>query len=358
VRLVPPRRGGILPVMAGNTTLPKAPRQSAGFAPPRRAASARRTSSIDTSWPDGQMGAMHMVGRARDIVTPRSGGAPVVCAEDGFVATVRADRSIAAIDAQPPRTDLSRLVGVRGGGKLRHALEEIIPEERRNATPLYLILDDIAGSSLVAGWAWSQWDPNWLMSRRVALNPEDFARMMREREGVCTGFAPGSTALDPDPALIADRTGTTPTTELRHPQDPDGWHAFTVQDSVGMRRARRVDVWIDEVVVVEAAFQDSAATPDGKRAALHEYNLSATVDPHTMRLLTIDATPRVLPFPECPGAVANLPKLLGADISSLRQRVLDELPGTLGCTHLNDALRSLAEVPALVGYLRRSIEAA
>jgi hypothetical protein len=31
--------------------------------------------------------------------------------------------------------------------------------------------------------------------------------------------------------------------------------------------------------------------------------------------------------------------------------VLKSLPGTLGCTHLNDALRALAEVPALVGRL-------
>ena len=128
-----------------------------------------------------------------------------------------------------------------------------------------------------------------------------------------------------------------------------------------MRRARRVDVWIEDgVIVIDAAFQDSASTRDGngQRAALHEYNLSATADPQTMRLLSIDATPRVLPFPECPGAVANLPRLIGSDLSAMRQTVLDELPGTLGCTHLNDALRSLAEVPALVRYLRQSIEAA
>lgn len=299
-----------------------------------------------------------MVGRARDVVTPRTGGAPIVCAEDGFVAEVRADRTIVAIAAQPPRTDLSRLVNVRGGGKLRHALEEIIPEERRNATPLYLILDDISGASLVAGWAWSQWDANWLTSRRLAVGPEELSRMMQDREGVCTGFAPGSSSLDTDPAKINSRTGSTPTTELRHPQDPEGWHPFTVQDKVGMRRARRVDVWIDQLIVVAAAFQDSASTPDGKRVALHEYDLSATVDPRSMRVLTIDATPRVLPFPECPGAVANLPRLIGADISTMRQKVLDELPGTLGCTHLNDALRALAEVPALVRYLRQSIEAA
>jgi hypothetical protein len=34
------------------------------------------------------------------------------------------------------------------------------------------------------------------------------------------------------------------------------------------------------------------------------------------------------------------------------------LPGTLGCTHLNDALRALAEVPALVHHLRDAVGAA
>jgi hypothetical protein len=123
-----------------------------------------------------------------------------------------------------------------------------------------------------------------------------------------------------------------------------------------MRRARRIDVWFDTVMCIQSSFQDSAATPEGGRAVLHEYQLAATVDPDSLRLLSIDATPNVLPFAECPGAVANIVRLLGADISELRQKVLEELPGTLGCTHLNDALRALAEVPALANLLRESTE--
>ena len=48
----------------------------------------------------------------------------------------------------------------------------------------------------------------------------------------------------------------------------------------------------------------------------------------------------------------NISRLLGARLPELRQAVLEELPGTLGCTHLNDALRALAEVPVLVNHLR------
>jgi hypothetical protein len=298
---------------------------------------------------------MRLFGRARDIVTPRTGGAPIVCAEDSFDALLKPDRTIVAIEANPQRAALARLVGSRGGGRLRYALQEIVPEERRQATPLYLILDDISGASLVAPWAWSQWDPNWLASGNH-LTPSQLEKMIQEMEGICTGFAPGSSSLDVHG--IADRAGGTPAPDLRHPEDPEGWHAFTIQNTVGMRRARRIDVRLDEIIVIDAAFQDSAATADGKRTALHEYQLAATADPGSLRLLSIEATPRVLPFAECPGAVMNISRLLGARLPELRQTVLDELPGTLGCTHLNDALRALAEVPTLVSHLRDAIEAA
>jgi Protein of unknown function (DUF2889) len=333
-----------------------APRSSAGAAPRRVPGSARRTSSIDTSWPQGRAGTMRLIGRARDIVTSRAGGAPILCAEDSFDAVLKADRTIVSIEADPPRPDLNRLVGTRGGGRLRHALEQFIPEERRNATPLYLILDDISGASLVAPWAWSQWEKNWLDSPEARVTRPQLEEMIQKMEGICTGFAPGSSSLDPGRVSNESQDGT-PTPDLQHPEDPEGWHAFTVQDTVGMRRARRIDVTLGEVIAVEAAFQDSAAKPDGTRAALHEYQLRATADPKSLRLLSIEATPRVLPFGECPGAVANISRLLDSELSQLRQTVLDQLPGTLGCTHLNDALRALAEVPALVHHLRDAIDA-
>jgi hypothetical protein len=294
---------------------------------------------------------MRMVGRARDIVTPRFAGAPITCAEDEFEASLRPDRIIVAIEAHPTRPALSRLVGERGGGGLRKMLEQVVPEERRNATPLYLILDDISGASLVAGWAWSQWDPNWLGNARAALQGFDLEKAFRSREGVCIGFAPGSSAFNPS----SDRSGT-PAPDLRHPEDPEGWHAFTVQDSVGLRRARRIDVWLDEVIVIDSAFQDSASTPEGGRAVVHEYCLRVTADPESLRVLSIEAEPRVLPHMECPSATTNLSRLRDWPLSGLREKVLAELRGTAGCTHLNDALRALAEVPTLVDRLRKHLE--
>lgn len=45
----------------------------------------------------------------------------------------------------------------------------------------------------------------------------------------------------------------------------------------------------------------------------------------------------------------NMGKLVGRDLPALREIVLDELRGVAGCTHLNDALRALADVPVLLG---------
>ncbi|HET8711943.1 MAG TPA: DUF2889 domain-containing protein [Spongiibacteraceae bacterium] len=321
------------------------PRKSAGAAPLRVPGSVRRTSTIDISWPEGFNHNSRAVGRARDIFTPRSGGAPVVRAEDSFIAALSADRHIVSIESSPPRPALTQLIGARGGGHLRKILKEIIPEEFQHAAPLYLILDDISGASLVSAWAWSLWNPHWLEESKTTA---ELQKTLADMEGVCIGFAPGSSAL----SLSTDNSLGTPVPDLRRADDPEGWHAFTAQEgNVGMRRARRIDLWIDDVLVIDAAFQDSATTPAGGRAAIHEYRLRATADPKTMRVLSIHAEPRILPFVECPSAVFNMSRLVGTTLMEFREKVLADLRGTHGCTHLNDALRALADVPMLMRYL-------
>jgi hypothetical protein len=330
-------------------TLP--PRRSAGAAPPRPPGSVRRTSSIDVAWPQGRGERARMYGRARDVVTPRAGGAPIVCAEDSFEAVLRFDRTIEAITAHPPRPALQKLVGERGGGKLRQAIAAALPEEARAGSPLHLILDDIAGVSLVSNWAWSQWDPDWLGGLRDAQRNPELAKAFGERVNICIGLAEGSSAFQEG----VDRSGT-PTPDLRNPEDPEGWHAWPeMGEGISMRRARRVDLTEDDVLRIEAAFQDSATTPAGGRAVVHEYTLSLTADPATLEVLAIEARPRVLPYRECPGAAANVTRLLGARLPELRERVLAELRKTAGCTHLNDALRALADAPALVALLPQAV---
>lgn len=323
-------------------TIPPPLRRTANPAPVRPAGSIRRTSSVDVAWPDGVMGKRVLHGRARDLRTGAAGEASVL-AEARMEATLDPERTILAISAEPAPPRLQELVGERGGGHLRMAIGEILPELIARADPLYLLLDDISGISLISVWAWSLWHPEWLEAMRGANAAAD---ILARQTDVCWGLQRGNSGLDPN---RRQDVGTAEGGELRNPADRAGWHDFPELPGVTMRRARRIDVWREGAVIrIDSAFQDSAPRPDGTRAALHEYRLEAAVDSVTLELLSLEPEPRVLPFGECPGAVGNVRALAGSPLPAIRETVLSQLRGPRGCTHLNDALRALADVPRLV----------
>lgn len=326
--------------------------QPVGASPLRRPGSIRRTSSIDTDWPEGRSGAMRIRGHARDIVSLQGGNAAVVTAEAQIDVLLSPLREIIQIDACPANPAIHLLVGKRAGGHLRAAINDVLPEERATGSPLYLLVDDLAGASLVAGWAWSRWDADWLDRLKQAGSTSTAGRNGR-MDGVCIGFAPGSSALRPDGSSSTQQSCAI-VPQLENAADPLGWHELPSQTGVGMRRARRIDVWPDgDLIRVESGFQDSATSPGGERVAVHEYTLEAAIDRTTGRLQEVTAQPRVLPYAECPTAAANVHRLVGEDVSALRFAVLRTLAGTSGCTHLNDCLRALAEVPQLCQELQR-----
>ncbi|MBS3960224.1 MAG: DUF2889 domain-containing protein [Sandarakinorhabdus sp.] len=312
----------------------------------------RRTSTIDTDWPDGHGQTMRMRGTARDIWTPDEGGDPVVLAEDRYTIFASPRREILSIEVSPDRPHAQRLVGIRAGGESRSALTRIMSGERIAGTPLYLVLDDYAGASLVAGWVWSLWVDNWTKLADEAGYRKTAGRA-GNMEGVCTGFSPGSSALVDSSAIGMREQSSTRVPPLVNPADPSGWHELAGQQGVGMRRARRIDVWSDgDGWQIDMDFQDSGTAPDGgDRVAIHEYHVTARAECGTLVDLACD--PRILPFRECPGAVANARRMLGLPLASMRSAVLETLPGTLGCTHLNDVLRSMAEVPMMMQKLPR-----
>ena len=84
---------------------------------------------------------------------------------------------------------------------------------------------------------------------------------------------------------------------------------------------------------------------------LHEYDVSARVDADTFTLTAVEARPRVLPFPECQWAPEHVALLMGRPVRTFRTDVQNTLTELQACTHLNDMLRCLAEVPALVAAL-------
>jgi hypothetical protein len=111
-----------------------------------------------------------------------------------------------------------------------------------------------------------------------------------------------------------------------------------------MRRERRLDVTLGAPTTFDSHFRDYFTREDGTTTVIHEYELSGAID--TTRGVVIDAVarPRVLPWPECSGAVESARRLSGAAIDDLRDVVSRDFKGVTTCTHLNDQLRSLADL--------------
>jgi hypothetical protein len=332
--------------------LPPPPKSTANPAPARRGNSVRRTSSIDVSWPDGEQGGRLFVGRVRDYLTPTAGKPGKVLDFAEFRARIADDKTINAITAEPPLPGIERLVGMRGGNHLRLFLKETMPHLIADGAPIYLALDDISGTALVSAFAWSHWQGDLMQSMRARMSPEELAKLMADRVNVCWGLQEGNSGVRGD-GPTRDVAGTE-AGDVRNPADPEGWHELYDPEGPGFRRARRIDVMRDPgagLIRVDAAFQDSVALKAGGRGAIHEYNIAATIDAETLEILALEPEARILPFSECPGAIHNARRLIGSNLAAIRDSVLSQLRGPEGCTHLNDALRALAEVPKLAGYL-------
>lgn len=323
-------------------------RQSAGPAPARRPGSIRRTTSIDSDWPDGFGQPWEMIGRARDLLTPMQGD-PLELATGGIDIRTSPIREILAISATPDHPRLAEMVGVRAGGASRHALAATLGDIR--GTPTFQLLDDFAGASLVAGWNWSLWTDDW--RERIRGNVQKTTGRKGQMVNICTGFTEGASSLTDEGVPDHVNQSSTEVGPLANPEDPVGWHAMP--DQAGRpqaRRARRIDIWRGEgVLKVDAAFQDSGPSPQGTRTAIHEYRVYAEVDEASETLVSLQALPLILPYRECPGASVKAARMIGQPVGAFREAVLETLVGTLGCTHLNDVLRALADVPALARLL-------
>lgn len=330
-------------------TLPAPPqfpiaRGSAGPAPPRRPGSIRRTTSIDSEWPDGFGRSGMMTARARDLVTDFAGEAAELAA-GAFHIRASPLRAIEEIDVTPAHLRASHLIGVRAGGASRSALVDALGDCR--GSPLFQLLDDFSGASLVAKWIWPAWADDGLAPR----DEGDAAARRRRMVNICTGFAEGASSLTGDGGI--DAPSSVEVGSLIDPADPLGWHAMA--DAPGRphaRRARRIDIWRAEgVLKVDAGFQDSGSHPGGGRSAIHEYRVHAEIDEADGCLAALRILPLALPFRECPGAAIKAARMIGQPVAAFRQSTLEFLPGTLGCTHLNDVLRSFADIPLLAKSL-------
>ena len=265
-------------------------------------------------------------------------------------AVVDIERRITSIESTPARPGIEGLVGSQGGTYLRSAIDEALPGEREAATPLHLMLDDIAGTSLIAGFVWTR-----------HMDPEEFAALRQQapqgfgqRKGkiICSGLRPGGSAqaafAGETESVHAIRTAGALVTD----DDSLAWHEFPERPVVSMRRHRRVDVTpVDGALEIDAFFRDSYWEPDGTEMALHEYNVAARVDATDLTLVDVSATPRCCRSRSASGHPSTSCSSIGRPVQSFRTDVQTTLTELQACTHLNDMLRCLTEVPALAAAI-------
>lgn len=289
---------------------------------------------MEMSYPEGATVSTHIVGRARDIFTPVAGQPPEVLAEDSLTAILAANKTIAALASDPPLPADIDLVGTSALAGFRRAIAPVVDRPGYRDRPLALILDDIVGVAVIAGWGKYKLEG-------FQATPE----LMSQMNNVCVGHSVNS------PEWRTNREGEDiAVPRLQPADDPHAFHALA-DDVLGMaRRVRRIDLWrTADGFAMDAMFHDSGVELDGIRKAIHEYRVFAKAAEEDGRLILtgLEMVPGDLPFSSCLRAPLTTDRLYGLPLTDLRQHVLKELRGPLGCTHLNDAIRSLAMAPAL-----------
>lgn len=312
--------------------------------PARRPGSLRRTSTIDMLRPEGLGGELLLVGRARELRTELD-GSPSIVREVSLCARVDAlgTRALIALELDPATSAAAALIGKPVSTGFRAALDAALPELRQRNSLLYLLLDDLPTAALVSGYA---------LGHASEGHPAPPASKRLQHPDLCAGWRVDGTIM-----LGIETQGMVPVVtgpvaaSLLDPRDPLAWHRFEALPANGMRRHRRVDVSCEERIEIDALFRDSHMAQGGLETAVHEYTVRAALDPASGRFEEIVATPRALPWIECPAAAESAGRLIGTTTLGLRQRVREQFVGPSTCTHLNDTLRGLEDVPELASLL-------
>ncbi len=296
--------------------------------------SLRRTSTIDTH--PAQTGDSDVDLRARDVVAGLDG---VEILGETRVRAHLSQRVIDDISSTPHDGRLARLLGSRVGPGFRSSVAKVLPGEAQRASRLNLLLDDWVGAALVSGYS--------VQHAAIILGIEEKlpAGTADRMAGICAGFAPEASLIE-----YARRNDTIPSVHGPPAPPLDGLHPVDALRAHGMRRFRRLDVGPAKLDSANfyAHFRDSHLDGEGVETIVHEYTVAGSVNTSTRTITSVTADVRVLPWQECPGAIGSAERISGMTLSELRERIRVEFVGTSTCTHLNDTLRGIADLDALL----------
>jgi hypothetical protein len=285
-----------------------------------------------------------MVARGRDLLTLDDDTPTVVDHAELTLDAEFATGRILAVAGVPADVRLDALVGASVFAKFRAAVEGALPGESATGSVRSQLLDDVAIALMLSGRVYRVAGIPIAMEAKDRPPPND----------ICAGWVSGGAA-----SLSHAETGLPPLNigpvapAVEQGDDPLAWHAITGLPPHSTRRRRRLDLWEDGGVTrVDCYFRDSHFDDDAIETVVHEWRVTATLDPATLTFTTCEADRGPLPFGECPGAAASAGRLVGTPIAGLRREVRTSFVGPSTCTHLNDTLRSFEDVGALLGVLR------
>jgi hypothetical protein len=331
------------------------PHEPTSGTPARRPGSVRRTTTVDALRSEGLTRSLTLDGRARDLITHSDGRTEVAGTASSHIDIAYTGGPVVqAVRTEPVVQGLDALVGRVASTGFRAVIDDSTTAERGEL--VYLLLDEIPVSTLVSGYSVLHATSRGDLAEQVVTNLRPPGPPAHGPD-MCAGFRVGGTIMnrlaEGHHALVTGPDAT----PLLDPDDPLGWHELLgplAPDA--MRRWRRADVWRtdDGELAAETLFRDSHMAPDGTETIIHEYTVEARIDPETMVVTWAQATPRVLPFTECPVAGLSGSRLSGMPVRNLRKQVRAELVGPTTCTHLNDTFRQLEDVTTLSELLPRS----
>jgi hypothetical protein len=281
--------------------------------------------------------------RGRDLLTPDHGNTQVLDTARLDVQADFATATITSIAAEPTHSNLDALIGAGAFTGFRACVNQAMPAESDSGSLRYQLLDDLPTAIMLSGRA-----------LRVAGLGLDMKSSGSLPIDICAGWVAGGTLLngltDQGPPLTLGPLASS----VKSDNDSLAWHEIGPLTAYGTRRHRRLDIWQDDrAVLVECFFRDSFADAQGVETIVHEYTVHGAVDPETSRFLSSAAEAGPLPYPECPRALASAQRLEGLAVGELRNKVRADFVGPGTCTHLNDTLRSLQDIGALLRLLGR-----
>jgi hypothetical protein len=325
------------------------PKEPYGLTAPRIPGSVRRTTTLDGLHPDGPGHPSHLVLRARDLRTELDGTATPL----GHVEVrmrVDAAAGVLEVEADPFEARLQGLLGANPFLGWRRTVDELLPDHREASSLLYLVLDAVS--------AWFGLSSFGLAGAPrpegvYPAGPPPGRKMdLSTRADICAGWQTDGTLLQ---LMGAGLSGAEflrpPAPDLQPVDDPLAWHDIDPLPPFAARRRRRVDLIGGNPLTIDAMFRDTSVDPDGTEGVLHEYTVTASLDPETLQFLDADAVPRSLPFLECPQAAVSARQLVTLNPRDLRRGVGKEMRGVTTCTHLNELYRTFADVGALARQL-------